>query len=49
MAFERPAPRGFEGRERAIAAAKRHIRRQLARIGVRADPDFHVESTDREV
>ena len=49
VAFERPAPRGFEGRERAIAAAKRHIRRQLARIGVRADPEFHVESTDRGV
>ncbi len=42
VAFERPTTRGFEARERAVAAAKRHIREQLARIGVRADPEFHV-------
>jgi len=37
VAFEAPAPRGFEDRERAIAAAKEHLRTQFARVGVDAD------------
>jgi hypothetical protein len=34
VAFEEPLPRGFETRERAIEAAKDHVRTQFARIGV---------------
>jgi len=34
IAFESPMPRGFEARERAVAAAKDHVRTQFARIGV---------------
>ncbi|WP_247731660.1 DUF7113 family protein [Halovivax limisalsi] len=37
VAFESPLPRGFDTKERAIAAAKEHVRTQFARIGV--DPD----------
>ena len=37
VAFEAPAPRGFETKEQAIDAAKEHIRTQFARVGV--DPD----------
>jgi len=37
VAFESPAPRGFEDEERALDAAKEHIRTQFARIGV--DPE----------
>ncbi len=44
VAFERPTVRGFEKRKRAVAAAKSHIRDQFSRIGVRADPDFHVDT-----
>lgn len=36
VAFEEPLPRGFERRERAIEAAKEHVRTQFARIGVDA-------------
>jgi len=36
IAFEEPLPRGFETRERAIEAAKDHVRTQFARIGVDA-------------
>jgi hypothetical protein len=43
VAFERPAPRGYEDRDRAVEAAKAHIRRQFARIGVDAEPEFHVD------
>jgi hypothetical protein len=34
VAFESPVPRGFEHRERAIEAARDHVRTQFARIGV---------------
>ncbi|PSQ30839.1 hypothetical protein BRD16_06340 [Halobacteriales archaeon SW_6_65_46] len=34
VAFESPTPRGFEERDRAIAAAKAHLRTQFARLGV---------------
>ena len=37
VAFESPMPRGFETRERAIEAAKDHVRTQFARVGVPAD------------
>jgi hypothetical protein len=36
VAFEEPLPRGFETRQRAIGAAKDHVRTQFARIGVDA-------------
>ena len=36
IAFERPMPRGFDTRERAIEAAIDHVRTQFARIGVTA-------------
>jgi len=37
IAFESPMPRGFDTRERAVAAAKEHVRTQFARVGV--DPE----------
>jgi hypothetical protein len=37
VAFESPAPRGFERREDALAAAEEHVRTQFARLGVVAD------------
>jgi len=37
VAFESPAPRGFENREAALAAAKEHVRTQFARLGVDSD------------
>jgi hypothetical protein len=37
VAFESPMPRGFETRDRGLAAAKEHIRTQFARIGVDGD------------
>jgi hypothetical protein len=37
IAFEEPLPKGFETRERAIEAAKEHLRTQFARIGVDAE------------
>ena len=36
VAFESPMPRGFETKDQALAAAKEHVRTQLARIGVPA-------------
>ena len=42
IAFERPMPRGFDTRERAIEAAIDHVRTQFARIGV-TDVDVEVE------
>jgi len=41
IAFESPMPRGFADRERAIEAAKAHIRTQFARLGV-AETDVAV-------
>ena len=40
IAFESPMPRGFADRDRAIEAAKAHIRTQFARLGV---PEADVE------
>ncbi len=37
VAFETPMPRGFDDRDRAVAAAKEHVRTQFARVGVPAD------------
>jgi hypothetical protein len=37
VAFESPAPQGFEHREAAIEAAKEHVRTQFARLGVDSD------------
>jgi len=34
VAFESPMPRGFETRERALEAAKEHVRTQFARVGI---------------
>ncbi len=34
IAFERPLPRGFEDRDRALTQAKEHILTQFERIGV---------------
>jgi hypothetical protein len=42
VAFETPAPRGFTDRERAIEAAKEHVRTQFARVGVPAS-DVEIE------
>ncbi|MFB6092000.1 MAG: hypothetical protein ABEK02_03205 [Haloquadratum sp.] len=42
VAFESPMPRGFETRERALAAAKEHVRTQFARVGV-AESEVEVE------
>ncbi|MFT4923196.1 MAG: hypothetical protein ACI8XM_002422 [Haloarculaceae archaeon] len=47
IAFEEPLSRGFETREKAIEAAKEHIRTQFARIGVPAeDVDIEVLQAD---
>lgn len=50
VAFESPMPRGFETRERAIEAAKEHVRTQFVRIGVdETDVDVRVvEDVDEE-
>jgi hypothetical protein len=42
IAFESPMPRGFDSRERAIEAAKEHVRTQFARVGV-ADGEIEIE------
>ncbi|WP_435184633.1 DUF7113 family protein [Halobellus sp. EA9] len=43
VAFESPMPRGFETRERALDAAKEHVRTQFARVGVpEAEVDVEV-------
>ncbi|WP_424017844.1 DUF7113 family protein [Halorientalis pallida] len=47
VAFETPMPHGFETRERAIEAAKEHVRTQFARVGVDAD-DVEIEVTKTE-
>ncbi|WP_144903068.1 DUF7113 family protein [Halobellus captivus] len=42
VAFESPMPRGFETRERAVEAAREHVRTQFARVGV-AEADVRIE------
>ncbi|SMO64514.1 DUF7113 family protein [Halorubrum cibi] len=44
VAFEEPMPRGFDTRDRAVAAAREHVRTQFARIGVDPD-DVEIEVT----
>jgi len=45
IAFESPMPRGFADRDRAIEAAKAHIRTQFARLGVpEADVEIGVDA-----
>jgi hypothetical protein len=34
VAFETPMPQGFETRERAVEAAREHLRTQFARVGL---------------
>jgi len=46
IAFESPMPRGFDTRERALEAAKEHVRTQFARIGV--EDDVEIEVIDSE-
>jgi len=47
VAFEAPAPRGFETKDEAVAAAKEHVRTQFARVGVDAgDVDIEVVKAD---
>ncbi|SHG55202.1 DUF7113 family protein [Halobaculum gomorrense] len=49
VAFESPAPRGFDTREQALAAAKDHVRTQFARVGVpEADVEVEIEKRDPE-
>ena len=49
VAFESPAPRGFDTRDQALAAAKDHVRTQFARVGVpEADVEIEVEKRDPE-
>jgi hypothetical protein len=42
VAFESPMPRGFDTKERALAAAREHVRTQFARIGV-DEEDVEIE------
>jgi len=42
IAFESPMPRGFESLDRAIEAAKEHVRTQFARLDV-AETEIEVE------
>lgn len=37
VAFESPAPRGYDDREAAVEAAEEHVRTQFQRIGVDRD------------
>jgi len=47
IAFESPMPRGFESRDRALAAAKEHVRTQFVRLGVDAgEVDIEVVAGD---
>ena len=49
IAFESPMPRGFETRERAVAAAEDHVKTQFARLGVDRDSvEVTVETADRD-
>jgi hypothetical protein len=45
IAFESPMPRGFADRDRAIEAAREHIRTQFARLGV-PESDVEIELLD---
>ncbi|MFO7926708.1 MAG: DUF7113 family protein [Halobacteriota archaeon] len=45
IAFESPMPRGFDDRDRAIEAARAHIRTQFARLGI-SESDVEIELVD---
>ena len=51
IAFESPMPRGFNTKERAVTAAKEHIKTQFSRIGL--DPETVeielIENVEREL
>ncbi|WP_336025263.1 DUF7113 family protein [Halobellus salinisoli] len=47
VAFESPMPRGFETRDRAVEAAKAHVRTQFARVGV-PESDVRIEVIKEE-
>lgn len=48
VAFEDPLPRGFDDRERAIEAAREHLRTQFGRLGLAADEvEVAVEQVER--
>ncbi|MGQ4555244.1 DUF7113 family protein [Halobellus sp. GM3] len=47
VAFESPMPRGFETRDRALAAAKEHVRTQFARVGI-PESDVEIEVLKEE-
>ena len=49
VAFESPMPQGFETRDRAVEAAREHLRTQFARVGL--DPeavDIELVQTEAE-
>ena len=47
VAFESPMPRGFETKDKAVAAAKEHLKTQFARVGVPStEVTFEVERAD---
>lgn len=47
IAFESPMPRGFADRERALEAARAHVRTQFARLGVpESDVEIEIEVAD---
>jgi hypothetical protein len=49
VAFESPMPHGFETRDRAIEAAKEHVRTQFARVGLdSSDVDIEVVQPEAE-
>jgi hypothetical protein len=48
VAFEQPSPRGYDHRDRAVEAARAHIREQFARIGVSDSVDFETEDVAPE-
>jgi len=47
VAFESPMPRGFETRQRALDAAREHVRTQFARLGVPRE-EVEIEVLDAE-
>jgi hypothetical protein len=46
VAFERPTVRGFERRDRAVAAAKSHISDQFARVRIDSEPEFYLDTPE---
>jgi len=48
IAFESPMPRGFDSRERAIEAAKEHVRTQFVRVGIDEDVEIEILEGDEQ-